>query len=220
MQTCWQIGLLGELRAGRDGRLVTHFGTRKTAALLAFLAFHTRRSHPRELLAELLWPEEDPSATRVRLRTALVTLRQILEPEGVPPGTVLLADRASVRLMPEVVRTDVREFEAALREASLPGLDAGERAEWLRRGLELYSGDLLPGFYEEWITPERERLADAFVTAVMELAGLEAELGVRLHILAVTPTCTACNISEANSTLHIPPSQPNSWWHRTGEALL
>src|SRR5438067_3087760 len=104
--------MLGGLRAVRGERVVTRFETRKTAALLAYLAYHRHRGHPRELLAELLWPEEDPSATRVRLRAALVALRKVLEGKDVPGGAVLLADWTSVRLSPDAVTTDVAEFEA------------------------------------------------------------------------------------------------------------
>src|SRR5690348_6620829 len=84
---CWRIVLLGGLGAERDEHVVTHFETRKAGALLAYLAFYADRAHPREVLAELLWPDEDPDATRARLRQALAALRRALEPapaEAVP----------------------------------------------------------------------------------------------------------------------------------------
>ena len=59
LEYSWRICLFGGLEARRDGHTVTHFGTRKTGALLAFLAYHLQRSHPREVLAELLWPDEN-----------------------------------------------------------------------------------------------------------------------------------------------------------------
>src|SRR5438105_14754464 len=77
---CWRIALLGGLSAERVGHVVTHFETRKAGALLAYLAFYADRGHPREVLAELLWPDEDPDATRARLRQALAALRRALEP--------------------------------------------------------------------------------------------------------------------------------------------
>src|SRR3712207_7098227 len=43
--------------------------TRKTGALLAFLAYYGGREHPRESLIELLWPESDLDAGRKRLRS-------------------------------------------------------------------------------------------------------------------------------------------------------
>ena len=52
----WRIVMLGGLCAERNGCVVTHFETRKTAALLAFLAFYLDRPHPRETLVERFWP--------------------------------------------------------------------------------------------------------------------------------------------------------------------
>src|SRR5438128_1229170 len=118
MPTRWRIQLLGGLRAESADRAVTRFRTRKTAALLAYLAYYCDRSHPREVLRELLWPEEDPATTRPKLRVALSSLRRQLEPPGVPPGAVVGADRTSVRLNPETCATDVAEFEAALQGAA------------------------------------------------------------------------------------------------------
>ena len=142
--------MLGRLRAETDGHLVTRFSTRQTAALLARLALWPHRSHAREELVELLWPDAEFDAARARLRQALTSLRRQLEPPGVAAGSVLIADRTHVRLNPDAVSTDVAEFEEALR---LRQLD---------RVRTLYKGELLPGFYDDWILAERERLQASF----------------------------------------------------------
>ncbi len=72
-------------------------------------------------------------------------------------GTILVADRETVRLNPQVVQTDVAEFEMHLRTAN-------EDAP--RQAIALYQGELLPAYYEDWILAERRRLAEGFVTAV------------------------------------------------------
>ena len=113
----WQIQLLGDLRAERDGQVVTRFRTRKTGELLAYLAYHRGRSHPREVLIELLWPECDPDAGRHSLNVALSSLRAQLEPPGVPTGSVIAADVTSVRLNPKAISSDVAEFEERLNSA-------------------------------------------------------------------------------------------------------
>src|SRR5438309_4773237 len=124
----WRIELLGWLRAAQGGRVVARFQTQKTAALLAYLAYHRRRSHPREALVELLWPGCEPEAGRNSLRQALSSLRRQLEPPGVPAGAVIVANRGSVELNPAAVTTDVAELEAAL-EAAARARDAAERAQ-------------------------------------------------------------------------------------------
>src|SRR5262249_15608375 len=64
MDPVWRIELLGGLRAQRQEANLSQFRTRKAAELLAYLAYHRRRSHPRELLVELLWPETEVDAGR------------------------------------------------------------------------------------------------------------------------------------------------------------
>src|SRR5438045_3179345 len=129
MNALWRIELLGSLRATHGDRVVTQFRTQKAGSLLAYLAFHSRHPHPREALLELLWPELDLAASRNNLRFVLHSLRQLLEPAGVPAGSVLLADRSTVSLRPGAFATDVAELEAALSAAAR----AAELAEELRR---------------------------------------------------------------------------------------
>src|SRR5262245_32928970 len=117
MRMPWRIKLFGGLVAQRGQEAPVRFETRQTAALLAYLAFHPNRTHSREILAEQLWPEEDAEATRSRLRTALWALRRILEPEETPAGSVLVAERTEVGLVPDSFTTDTVEFEQALQTA-------------------------------------------------------------------------------------------------------
>src|SRR5437588_12919985 len=112
----WRIEMLGWLRASHEGCVVTHFRSHKAGALLAYLSFYGQRSHPREALIELLWPECSPEVGRHRLRKALSCLRQQLEGPGVAPGSVILAEGDTVQLSPACL-TDVVEFEAALQAA-------------------------------------------------------------------------------------------------------
>jgi hypothetical protein len=135
MNAPWRIDLLGWLRAVQGDRVIRHFRMQKTGALLAYLSFNCHRSHRRQELIELLWPEIDPAAGRHNLRQSLFSLRRQLEPPGVPQGAVILADRATVQLNPTVCLTDVAEFEAACR-AALPGVreKSGERVEPGRDG--------------------------------------------------------------------------------------
>jgi DNA-binding SARP family transcriptional activator len=159
----WRIELFGGLRVIQGDRVLTRFRTRKTAVLLATLVFYSERSHPREELIELLWPEAEPTLGQRSLRTALSSLRHQLEPPGVASGAVIIADRSSVRLNPEAVVTDVAQFEAAWA-AAIPldgstGGRTGAEAVLLSEAVELYQGELLPGFFEEWGLQERRRLA-------------------------------------------------------------
>jgi predicted ATPase/DNA-binding SARP family transcriptional activator len=176
MDARWRIELFGGLRATRGAQEVRRFRMQKVGALLAFLAYHRHRAHPRDVLIELLWPESDPDAGRNRLSVALSSLRRQLEPPGVPAGAVVIADHATVRLNPATATTDIAEFETALQAAD-QATSAVERAERLGDAIGLYRGELLPGYYEEWLLPERERLADAFFQAVADLVAMQEQTG-------------------------------------------
>jgi DNA-binding SARP family transcriptional activator len=172
----WRIQLLGELRAGRGDQVVTRFRTRKTGELLAYLAYHRQRTHPRELLIDLLWPECDPDAGRHNLSVALSWLRGELGLPDVLGDVVFVADRYTVGLNPAWVTTDVADFETALQAAAEQREDAS-RAALLARAVELYRGDLLPGYYEDWIFPEQQRLEELFFHALRQLITLYEQAG-------------------------------------------
>lgn len=181
MDAPWRVELLGGLRAVRGEQVLTRFATQKVAALLAYLAFYRERAHPRDELVELLWPQSEPEAGRRRLRVALTSLRHQLEPAapgGRGWGAVLVANRRSVQLNPAACTTDVAAFEAAWREASRAGM-AGERVPRLAAAVGLYRGELLPGYFDDWILPHRQWLAEAYQQALGQLVRLLQEAGDR-----------------------------------------
>ena len=124
---------------GDEGEAVTHFESRKTAALLACLALHPERSHSREELAALIWPDADDVSGRNRLKQSLASLKKQL-------GEFFDADRFAVRVVAGSLETDASEWERLAR--------AGRT----REARELWRGELLPGFYDEFLLSERERL--------------------------------------------------------------
>ncbi len=169
MDSPWRIELLGGLRAALGDLVIDRFRTHATGALLAYLARHAQKTHPRELVGELLWAEHPPKRARDSLNTALSSLRRQLEPPGVPAGAVVEADRFTVRLNPKAVRVDTAEFERHLRAARRAETPAA-RMPPLLSAVRLYRGQLLPGFYEDWVETDRARLASAYVWGLERLA--------------------------------------------------
>ena len=104
------LHLLGTPGIARDGAPVA-VDTRKATALLAYLAV-TGRSHAREALAALLWPEYDDEHARAALRRTLSTLRAALD------APHLVIDRDTVSLNPGAgFWVDVTEFRRGLPPA-------------------------------------------------------------------------------------------------------
>jgi predicted ATPase/DNA-binding SARP family transcriptional activator len=164
----WRIEMLGWLRATRGDQVVRRFRMQKAGALLAYLAYYSHRSQARSELIELLWPDCDPQVGRHNLRQALSSLRHQMEPPGIVPGSIIIADHATVQLNPAAVETDVAQFEAALQAAARAG-NAVQQAQILTEAAELYRGELLPGRFETWVLAERQQLEERFLRTLEQL---------------------------------------------------
>lgn len=153
----WHFELFGGVRARRGSLVLDELAGRKTGALLALLALAPGRLRPREEVIDLIWPEIDFDDARNRFKQTLAVLRKQLEPVGTAPGSVLIADRLQVGLASSV-QVDVVAFQEALRRAA-SAKDSLAQAGHLDSALELYQGELAPGFYLDALLSERERLA-------------------------------------------------------------
>src|SRR5439155_95334 len=176
MDEIWRIELLGGLRAVQGERVLARFRTHKAGALLAYMAFYPEQPHSRDVLLGLFWPECSSRAGRRNLRVEIASLRRQLESPAVAGSVVLQGDNTSLRLNPAAHVTDVSQFEAALAAAACSPSDT-ERAERLAQAVELYRGELLPGYYEEWVLQERLRLAEQFQRALTQLIALREKEG-------------------------------------------
>ncbi len=164
----WRIEMLGTLRLTRPEQTITRFQTHKNGALLAYLAYHLGNPISRELLLGQFWESAEWEQARNSLRVALASLRKQLELAEVSPNTILSADRYSVCLNKIAVTTDVAEFIEAMEEAQ-SGESVTESLPAYLRAIQLYQGELLPGWYEEWVVPERSRLLEMYITALQTL---------------------------------------------------
>ncbi len=151
------FGGLGLERAGQPLPLPT---PQKAALVLAYLLTAHDRSHPRSLLAGLCWGDQPERRARRNLSDALWRIRTLLEPHSAAGALtsepILLFEGDSVRLNPAAdLDHDVRRFEAALRE---PTDTTAQQV-----AADLYRGDLLIGYYEDWVLLERERLRQVYL---------------------------------------------------------
>lgn len=166
--------MLGGLRVTVGDREFTRFQTQKTGALLAYLALHRSRIHARESIAEMLWPDGDPTAIRNRLNQAVSSLRRQLHPPGSEAGAVLVADHHTLTLNSAAVETDVEDFQRHLKLASHATEDA-VRMKHLLAAVNLYQGDLLSGYFEDWALTERLYYGDQYADALDRLIKLLVE---------------------------------------------
>jgi hypothetical protein len=73
-----EIALLGAFQVSREGELVTQFETAPAQALLIYLVMHPEMPFRREVLADLLWPDQPRSEALHALRQTLTRLRRAI----------------------------------------------------------------------------------------------------------------------------------------------
>lgn len=190
------LHLLGTWELRVDGQAAPRPPTQKAQSLLAYLVLHADLAHQREKLATLFWPDSDDDRAQRSLRTALWSIRRLLEGAHPLLADALVASRSDVRWAPHIpVEVDVAQFEQAInRGPPRPDENPEAAAEILRAAAVLYRGPLLDGFYDEWCIHERFRLEEAFLTlletliAALEAAGHAREaIAAAQRLLAIDP---------------------------------
>lgn len=154
-----RLHLLGGFRLLRDGTQVSV--PRSAARLLTFLAFRPGAS-PRTLVAGQLYGDVREDRARASLRAALWRLRRSC------PG-VVDGDADTIGLCGLWVDVhEIRREVAALLDNGCP-VDAAT--------IQRLRYDLLPGWYDDWLLLERERLRQHCLFALEEVANRRAAAG-------------------------------------------
>jgi DNA-binding SARP family transcriptional activator len=148
----------------------------KHQELLCYLLVHRDRPHPRETLASLLWGNNSTEKSKKYLRQALWQIQHALESRpGAPGGGVLVVENEWVQFNAAAdLWLDVAAFERAFALAQ--GGAAGRGLEGaavtaLQGAVQMYRGDLLEGWYQDWCLFERERLQNIYFHMLDKLMG-------------------------------------------------
>ncbi|RIV41270.1 AfsR/SARP family transcriptional regulator [Micromonospora radicis] len=155
-----RLQLLGGFRLTHGATpVVVPRGLQRVIALIG-LRPEATRTH----LAGLLWPENTEDRALSSLRTALWRLRQ-------DPYCPLTTTADTIRLDP-MVRVDVdRLIDTASRVRD--GQPPDDAAQALAAGRH----DLLPGWYDDWVLADRERLRQLRLHMLEQVAGQHLAAG-------------------------------------------
>jgi DNA-binding SARP family transcriptional activator len=173
MVSSLRVHLFGKFNIERDNQILDGFESGKSLELFCYLLLNRDQYHNRETLAGLLWDSNSTSQSKKYLRQALWQLQNILQDDSnAPDHPILLIEPEWIRVNPEAdLWIDVVEFEAAYKKAhGLQGwqLDA-EALRALQHATQIYSDDLLLGWYQDWALFERERLQNMFLSILDKL---------------------------------------------------
>lgn len=153
-----QIRLLGQFDLYLDKKRVT-IPSRIGQSLFAYLALSAGTAHRREKLAGMFWPDITDETARKYLRQELWRIRKAFASPQEDAEDYLLANEYTITF------NGSSDYWLDINQVGRPDLDL----ESLTRNLSFYHGELLPGFYEDWVILERERLQSIFDTKMGQL---------------------------------------------------
>lgn len=166
---CWDL---------RSGTGLVSLGVREQR-LVALLALRGRR--PRTQIAGTLWPDTTDVRALSSLRAAVLRVRRSA-PDLIDGGRTSLALAAEVQV-------DVNEVMQCVADvAADPADDPARQVSLLRHA------DLLPGWYEDWVVVERERLQhlrllslESVARAALDRGDFDLALTAAIETIAIEP---------------------------------
>jgi DNA-binding SARP family transcriptional activator len=150
-----RVCCLGQFRVEFDGRPID-IHSRLSQSLFAYLTIHAGLVHRREKLAGLFWSDISDDHARAYLRHSLWEIHKGLVEAGADWREYLFIDHLQVVFL--------EHGNAFIDTAYL--LEQKNSEEWCTEDLlervQYYKGELLPGFYDEWVMRMRRPINAAF----------------------------------------------------------
>ena len=178
-------GFAVELQGAEPGSTLDELphGVRRVVAYLGLSGRPARAA-----VAGHLWPDVCEERALGSLRSALWRLHKVA------PG--LVESSGGALFLAPGVRVDVREFTQWARCVLDPRTDV-DGIPFVDRGLP---GELLPGWYDEWVLLERERLCQLRLHALEAWAGKLAAAG--RYGEAIQAACAAVQVEPLRESAH------------------
>jgi DNA-binding SARP family transcriptional activator/Cdc6-like AAA superfamily ATPase len=157
-----EVRLLGKFDVRFDSALV-NIPSRSEQSLFAFLILHAGAAFRREHLAGLFWLDSEEIQAKGYLRQALWRLRKTFSSASPNAPNFFQADKISITFDSQ---------QAYWLDVALLKKEHRETIDDLIPATQVYTGELLPGFYDEWVLRERERLYALFELKMQRLLEL------------------------------------------------
>ena len=170
------VRLLGKFEIKRDGKLVP-IPSRSAQTLFAYLILTAGMTHRREKLAGMLWPDSIEESARDYLRHSLWKIRKVIEPA-----------KSKSKTDPYIIADDIHisfnsDSKFSLDVKTINDINENASIKELMNALSLYEGELLPGFYDDWVLLEREHLQSVFENKMARALTLLQDEGRWLDVL-------------------------------------
>ena len=154
-----------------NGKLVTHpdWASRKPVRDLFFCLLAHPQGMTKEEIGVIFWPDSSPAQLKLRFKNIIYWLRHALGQD------VVLFDENRYRFNQSLdYEYDVDAFFQKLTQIQATN-SLSDRIMAYQDALQLYKGHYLPSTDENWATPEREHIRQAYVDAGLNLGQLLLE---------------------------------------------
>ncbi|HRK91356.1 MAG TPA: BTAD domain-containing putative transcriptional regulator, partial [Anaerolineales bacterium] len=163
------IEAFGQASVSVNGRPLTLSDWQTQAVRDLFFYFLSEgRPLTKEQIGEALWQEtSDPAKLKLRFKNEMYRLRR-----AVGQDVILFSDNYYSFNRELDYEYDVEAFDSFLERAKTSN-DPLEKMSFYSRAIELVRGHYLNETYADWVIPDRERLRQAYLDALMDLAKLQ-----------------------------------------------
>lgn len=156
----FKVRLFGKFIVERGAQTIEGLQARKVQELFSYLLISKNRPQPREVICEVLWENQSPAKTKKYLRQTLWRLQLALNDAAHSHEPEILANGDWIQINPSAnFWLDTAEFEQvfnAFNDKDARDLTVQDFGT-VRSAVDLYRGDFLEGWYQDWCLFERER---------------------------------------------------------------
>jgi DNA-binding SARP family transcriptional activator/tetratricopeptide (TPR) repeat protein len=170
-----KVYLFGKFRVFLGDREIydNRWKSKKAQMIFKYLLYHRSKGYlKKDVLMELLWPEDDPVKTAKRFHVALASLRKTLEPEitrGTPSSYISRSGDAYCIDIGDEGYVDIDNFKKELKLAKKTK-DSEELIDHLLKAEAIYRGDFLEeDLYVQWCDEEREGFKEKYLQLLEEI---------------------------------------------------
>jgi DNA-binding SARP family transcriptional activator len=177
-----RIHLFGGFLLQRGEETLPPIASRAGRSLFAYLAMNRDRPQQRDFLAGTFWADQPEGRARRRLSQTLWLIQDVVNADSVSHLDVSSDTLAFNTSAPYWL--DVEEFE---RKVSTAGADNGHHpgdVEDLRAAVQLYRGDFLAGYFDDWVTLEQDHYRQKYLMALRRLVDVVKAEGAYEDALA------------------------------------
>lgn len=166
-----RVHLLGGFLLERGGDALPPIASRTGRSLFAYVAMHRGRPIQRDLLAGVFWPDLPEGRAKRRLSHTVWQIQDVVSQGSVSHLAATPDTLAFDTSLPYWLDTDQfdRYFEASSVSGPEPGSQATLDSEALRSCVELYRGDFLAGYFDDWLVVDQDHYRQRFLVALDRL---------------------------------------------------